>query len=307
VNDLARRDGLDIAVDLKGYTQNSRSGLFAGRLAPIQIAYLGYPGTMGACFIDYIVADRTVIPAAQRRHYTEHVLRLPHSYQANDDQRVIAADPQSRAHWNLPQDSFVFACFNNSYKISPAAFDIWMRLLSKTPGGVLWLLRSNPWAQANLRKEAAIRGVDPARLIFAENRPVAEHLARQRHADLFLDTFAYNAHTTGSDALWAGLPIVTLPGQSFAARVGASLLHAIGLPELIAESPEHYEQLALALASDPARLAAIRAKLAANRATAPLFDTERFTRGLEAAYDAAYERHLEGLGPGDIDVADPSV
>ncbi len=302
VHALARRHGLDIAVDLKGFTQHNRSGLFAARLAPVQISYLGYPGTMGADCFDYILADSVVIPPEQRAHYSESVIRLPHSYQANDDRREIAANCPSRAELGLPEGAFVFCCFNNTYKIAPDAFAIWMRLLRQVDGSVLWLFRANRWAEANLRREAAAHGVDPARLVFAERLPQSEHLARHARADLFLDTFNYNAHTTASDALWAGLPLVTRAGRGFAARVGASLLHAVGLPELVTADDAGYEALALALARDPARLAAIRARLAENRRSAPLFDTAGFTRAIEAAYETACARYLDGHAPADFTI-----
>jgi len=296
--------GLDIAVDLMGYTQHSRSGLFAFGLAPLQVNYMGYPGTMGAPFLDYILADRHVIPPGQRAHYSEAVIAMPHCYLANDDQRPIAARPASRAECGLPEKGFVFACFNNTHKIMPAEFAIWMRLLGKVDGSVLWLLGANRWAEANLRRQAAACGVDPARLVFAPRMAQAEHLARHRLADLFLDTFVYNAHTTAGDALWAGLPLLTLPGEGFAARVAASTLHAACLPELIANSPEDYEALALALASDPARLADLRARLADGLPTKPLFDSQRWTRDLEAAWTEIVRRHVSGEPPSDLVVAD---
>jgi len=281
IAELARAQGIDIAIDLKGFTETSRSGIFAHRPAPIAVNYLGFPSTMGADFIDYIVADPIIVPEADQRFYAEKVTYLPHSYQVNDRDRAISNKVFTRTELGLPEDGFVFCSFNNNYKITPAEFDIWMRLLAKVPGSVLWLLQDNEWAAANLRREAAARGVDPARLVFAERAPNAEHLARQRHADLFLDTFKVNAHTTASDALWAGLPIVTKLGKSFVARVAGSLLHAVGLPELVTETDEAYEALALALATNPARLAAIREKLDANRLTTPLFDTERYARDFE--------------------------
>lgn len=300
---LARSHHLDIAVDLKGYTTDSRPQLFAQRLAPVQINYLGYPGSMGADFIDYLVADPIVIPAAERPHYRERLLVLPHSYQPTDDRRPIAPRPASRVAVGLPPEGVVLCCFNNSYKIGPTEFDIWMRLLGQVEGGVLWLMRTNPWAAANLRREAEARGIDPGRLIFAPQLPQAEHLARLSHADLFLDTFHYNAHTTGSDALWAGVPLVTMAGRQFAARVAASLLHAVGLPELVTDTVGDYEALILDLARRPDRLAAIRAKLAANRSSAPLFDSALYARHLEAAYEAAWRRRQRGEPAEDIRIA----
>lgn len=303
VAELARAKGIDVAVDLKGYTKDSRASLFAARLAPVQVAWLGYPGSMGAPFIDYMVSDAVVVPEAERAHYDEKQLLLPHSYQANDDQRAIPETATTRADFGLPEDGFVFACFNQSYKIGPREWAIWMRLLAQVEGSVLWLVRSNEWAVENLRCEAEVRGIAPDRLVFSAPTPHAEHLARHVHADLFLDTFAVNAHTTASDALWAGLPVATLAGRQFAARVAASLLHAVGLPELVATSEAGYEALCLDLATSPAKLAAIREKLAANRKTQPLFDTARHTRALEAAYSAALERHRQGLAPDHIAIS----
>ena len=265
VAELARGQGIDIAVDLKGYTQDARPAIFAYGAAPVQIAYLGYPGSSGADFIDYIIADPVVVPSSKRSCYSEKQICLPHSYQVNDDGRPIAESVPDREAFGLPRDGFVFCCFNNSFKISPREFDVWMRLLTQVEGSVLWLLRDNRWAEANLCREAERRGVADGRLIFADRAALPDHLARHRHADLFLDTFACNAHTTASDALWAGLPLLTLLGDAFAARVAGSLLHAVGLPELAVDRVEDYEQLALALARDPQRLAAIRAKLAGQR------------------------------------------
>lgn len=289
---LSNLRGIDIAIDLKGYTEDGRPGIFAHRAAPVQAAYLGYPGTMGADFIDYIIADDVTIPAEARNFYSETIAALPHSYQVNDDQRRISEAPVSRVECGLPEDGFVFCCFNNGYKISPDAFAIWMRLLREVEGSVLWLLRADEIAVRNLRSEAERAGVDPGRLVFADRVPLDRHLARHRCADLFLDTFVYNAHTTASDALWAGLPVVTKLGKSFAARVGGSLLHALDLPELVTGTEADYEALALDLARNPARLAAIKAKLSAKRTTAPLFDAARFTRDIEALYARLCGREL---------------
>lgn len=300
---LVHTDRLDIAVDLKGYTKDSRSRLFASRLAPIQINYLGYPGSLGADCMDYLIADAVVVPAGDQRFYAEKIITLPGSYQPNDSQRAIGAADPSRADAGLPADAFVFCCFNQAYKIGPTEFTTWMRLLGQVDGSVLWLLRPDDEAAANLRREAAAHGIDPCRLVFAEPLPQAEHLARLRLADLFLDTFNYNAHTTASDALWAGLPIVTKVGTQFAARVGASLLHAAGLPDLVTTSAEHYAALALDLASEPAKLAHVRQRLAQNRLRCALFDTARYTEQLERAYIAAYQRHSDGLAPAAIEVA----
>ncbi len=277
IAELSRATGIDIAIDLKGFTETSRSGIFAHRPAAIAVNYLGFPSTMGADFIDHVIGDRIIIPEADQHFFAEKVAYLPNSYQVNDGARTVSDRIFTRAGLGLPEQGFVFASFNNNYKITPAEFDIWMRLLAKVEGSVLWLLQDNEWAAANLRREAEARGIDPARLVFAERAPNAEHLARQRCADLFLDTFKVNAHTTAADALWAGLPVVTKLGRSFVARVAGSLLDAVGLPELVTETPQAYEALALTLATNPAKLKAIGDKLAANRLTAPLFDTERYT------------------------------
>ncbi|WP_225204809.1 tetratricopeptide repeat protein [Novosphingobium huizhouense] len=300
---LARAHGLDIAVDLKGYTYQGRTAIFAHRPAPVQLSWLGFPGTSGAPFLDYLVADATVVPKPERAHYSERLIVLPGSYQPNDDARAIAPHAPARAELGLPEQGFVFCCFNSLYKIGPREFDIWMRLLSAVEGSVLWLLRPEPAAEANLAREAERRGIDPARLVYADWAAPADNLARLARADLFLDTFAYNAHTTASDALWAGVPLVTRPGRAFAARVAASLLHAVGLPELIAPDDVAYEALALDLARDPARLAQARARLAANRTTTPLFDTAGHTAALERAYVAVHERRLAGLPPEDVSLA----
>jgi len=287
--DLSREHGIDIALHRNGHTKGSRTELFQQRLAPVQISYLGYPGTLGADFIDYLVADPVVIPEEERQYYSEKIIYLPDTYQPNDNTRQIAETNTTRADFGLPEEGFVLCCFNQNYKISPQEFDIWMRVLGQVEGSVLWLLKSNRWAEENLKKEAEHRGIDPSRVIFAEKIPHAEHLARHKHADLFVDTFNYNAHTTASDALWSGLPIVTKQGRQFAARVAASLLRAVGLPELITESEGDYERLILELAHDRQRLGAIKETLKANRHTEPLFDTQRYARNLEAGFDRAYD------------------
>lgn len=302
VAELSRSLAIDIAIDLKGYTQNSRPGIFAHGAAPIQMSYLGYPGSSGADFFDYAIADPVVVPAEKRAFYSEKILAMPHSYQVNDDRRPIATDIATREALGLPGDGFVFCCFNNSFKITPDAFGCWMRLLGQVEGSVLWLLRDNDWAKANLRAEAERRGIAGSRIVFADRMPMPSHLARHVHADLFLDSFAYNAHTTASDALWAGVPVVTKLGEGFAARVGASLLRAIGLPELITETIEAYERLALDLAKSPERIRALKAKIAAGRLASPLFDTPRFVRDLERGYDLAFDRLVHGLDPDHIDV-----
>ncbi|RAI45450.1 tetratricopeptide repeat protein [Rhodoplanes roseus] len=282
--DLVRGREIDILVDLMGLTKNCRFPILARRPAPVQVAYLGYPGTVGSDCMDYVVADGVVVPEDLDTAYAERVVRLPHCYQVNDDRRAIGEQTPTRAECGLPEQGFVFCCFNNSFKIQPTMFDIWMRLLARVAGSVLWLLEENRFASANLRAEAQRRGVDPGRLVFAQRAPLADHLARHRQADLFLDTRPYNAHTTASDALWSGLPIVTCEGATFPSRVCSSLLQAVGLPELVTTSLADYEAVALALASEPERLAAIKSRLWQNRSIAPLFDTERFTRDLEAAF-----------------------
>ena len=299
---LSKRLEIDIATDLSGFTHGSRPGIFSLRAAPIQVNYLGYPGTMAAPFIDYLIADQTLIPAAHRADHTEKIVYLPHCYQANDSKRIISEKRFTRSELDLPQDGFVFCCFNNNYKIMPSTFDGWMRILRKADRSVLWLFEDNETAAANLRREAELRGVVGERLIFARRMALPEHLARHRLADLFLDTLPYNAHTTASDALWAGLPVLTCIGETFAGRVGASLLKAVGLPELISSTPERYEALAIELAGNPDGLSEIKRKLADNRLSTPLFDTRLFTRHIEAAYAAMHARHMANLAPEHIHV-----
>ena len=299
---LARDRQIDIAIDLKGFTQNSRAGIFAQRAAPVQVSYLAYPGTMGAPYMDYLVADHVLIPRESRQHYSESVVYLPNSYQVNDRKRRIAEREFSRAELGLPAQGIVFCCFNNSFKITPEVFDCWMRILKATPGSVLWLLQDNETAARNLRREALARSVEATRLVFAPRVALAEHLARQRAADLCLDTVPYNSHTTASDALWAGVPILTRIGESFAARVTASLLGAMGMDELITTSVEEYEATAISLATKRERLATLRARVHAQRLVSPLFDTRLFASHLEAAYEEIHRRHEAGLPPGDIDV-----
>jgi protein O-GlcNAc transferase len=281
---LINADAIDVLIDLHGWTPDCRAKILAYRPAPIQVNYLGYPGTMGADFIDYIIVDRFVVPPDQRSFFSERLVHLPDCYQCNDDKREIAERTPSRSECGLPEHGFVFCCFNNNYKITPVFFDIWMRLLRAVPESVLWLYEANPLVKANLAREAEARGVAPKRLVFAPRLPQAEHLARHRLADLFLDTLPYNAHTTASDALWAGLPMLTCAGNTFAGRVAGSLLRAIGLGELVTTSLEEYEALALRLARDAELLTRQRARLAKNRRTHPLFDTACYTRNLEVAY-----------------------
>ena len=293
---LSRSLEIDIAVDLKGYTKQARPGIFACRAAPVQVNYLGYPSTMGAPFIDYLIADPILIPPESQQFYTEKIAYLPDSYQVNDSRRAIADTP-TRAGVGLPDKGFVFCCFNNSYKITPDVFAIWMRLLAQVPDSVLWLFKSNELAPENLRHAAEQQGIAAGRLVFAGRIASPEHLARCRLADLFVDTFTVNAHTTASDALWAGLPVVTKPGESFVSRVAASLLTAVGLPELITATAADYEALALRLATHPAELKVVKEKLDANLATCPLFDTARYTRHLEAVYGEMIRRLDDGLDP----------
>ena len=291
---------IDIAIDLSGYTGASRSTIFAMRPAPIQVNYLGYPGTLGADYIDYIIADRIVVPEQHQPFYAEKVVYLPGSCHPSGS-RPIAASAPSRADAGLLETGFVFCCFNNSYKFTPEMFDIWMRLLKTVDGSVLWLSEPNAAASSNLRREAEARGIASDRLVFAPFLPtIDEHLARLKLADLFLDTLPYNAHTTASDALKMGVPVLTTPGATFAGRVAASLLHAVGLPELIAPSLSEYEALALKLAREPEALALLTSKLEQNRRTSPLFDATRHSRDLEAAFAAMYERFRQGAAPGPI-------
>lgn len=299
---LIRTEGIDILVNLNGYFGKGRTDVFALRPAPIQVTYLGFPGTIGAPYIDYLIADRVVIPTEDVAYYAEKIVFLPHCYQVNDRKRVIAETQFSRAMLGLPPGGFVFACFNNNYKITPQQFDSWMRILTQVDGSVLWLLEDNPIAADNLRREARQRGIDPLRLVFAGRMALPDHLARHRAADLFLDTTPYNAHTTASDALWAGLPVLAQLGTTFPGRVAASLLTAIGLPELIASGPDEYEKLAVELARRPDKLAAIRDTLARNRSSAPLFDTPLFARHIESAYAAMHDRLLAGRQPDHIHI-----
>ena len=294
---------IDILVDLKGFTQDARTDIFARRPAPIQVNYLGYPGTMGADYIDYLIADQTVVPKSHQAYYTEKLVYLPDSYQANDARRTVSSKLFTRAECKIPEKGFVFCCFNNNHKIAPEVFDCWMRILHQVNDSVLWLLEGNAIAVSNLRKEAVARGIGAERLIFAPFMPPSDHLARHRLADLFLDTLPFNAHTTTSDALWAGLPVLTQIGETFAGRVAASLLNAIGLPELITSTRQEYFELAIALATDPEKLAAIKHRLSQNRLAKPLFKTQLFTRHIEQSYEAMHERYQAGLTPENIYVS----
>jgi predicted O-linked N-acetylglucosamine transferase (SPINDLY family)/SAM-dependent methyltransferase len=290
-------DGIDVLVDLKGYTRGARTEILAYRPAPIQVNFLGYPGTMGADFIDYIVADAFVVPMHQQAYFDEKIVHLPATYQPNDTRRRLADRIPSRPECGLPEEGFVFCAFNNTFKITEKLFAIWMRLLDRVEGSVLWLLEANELCKGNLQREAATRGVDPKRLVFAPRLPSEDHLARHRLADLFLDTLPYNAHTTASDALWTGLPVLTCAGEAFAGRVAGSLLYAIGLPELVTQSLDEYEALALRLAQDPAMLGTLREKLAHNRFSTPLFDIERYARNIETAYAHMVQLRTSGRQP----------
>jgi predicted O-linked N-acetylglucosamine transferase (SPINDLY family) len=288
---------IDILVSLNGYFGEDRMDVFCRRPAPLAVNYLGFPATLGAPYIDYLVADRIVIPEAERKFYTEQIVYLPDTYQVNDSRRGVPQNIPSRAACGLPEKGFVFCNFNAGYKLTPAAFAGWMRILKQVPNSVLWLLELHPRFAENLRREAEAQGIAGTRIRFAPMVGQETHIARLTLADLSLDCLPYNAHTTASDALWAGVPLVTCTGRAFAGRVATSLLGAIGLTELVRESAEDFEALAVALAHDPARLDGLRKKLALHRAGAPLFDTARFTRNLEAAYAGMWERWLRGEAP----------
>ncbi|GLT18204.1 hypothetical protein GCM10007938_19820 [Vibrio zhanjiangensis] len=290
---LARQDKIDIAIDLKGHTRDSRLGIFAQRPAPIQISHVGYPGTMGADFIDYLIGDEHVISHDQRASYSENIIYLPNSYQPNDNSRKISKTLPTRQELGLPEQGLVFCCFNSPYKISPAEFNIWMEVLKKVKDSVLWLFSSNAQAEKNLKRHAEQSGINSQRIVFAHLVSQEDHLARYQQADLFLDTFNVNAHTTASDALWAGVPVITKSGKGFAARVSASLLHAVGLPELVTQTEEEYQHLILTLANDPEKRSKIKQTLSVNRLSQPLFDTKRYTKNLEKAYSMVYQDYFE--------------
>ena len=285
---------VDIVVDLAGHTENSRMGIPAYRPAPIQVSYFGYPGTTGADFMDYVMADRIVLPTDQQPFYSEKIVHLPDSYQANDDKRQSSPIAPTRGDIGLPDDAFVFTCFNNAWKLSRQMIGTWARLLGACPNSVLWLYYVNDSALANIQQELLSHGIDPARVILAPHVEQPDHLARLRLADLFLDTLPYNAHTTASDALWAGVPVLTCLGSTFVGRVAASALQAIGLPELVTNSLDEYEALALKLAGDPELLGSLRARLAQNRLSCPLFDTTRLARHIESAYVTMWETWRRG-------------
>jgi predicted O-linked N-acetylglucosamine transferase (SPINDLY family) len=301
---LLRELEIDIAIDLMGHTHGQRTGVFALRAAPLQVNYLGFPGTTGAPYMDYVIGDSVVIPAGEEDAYSERIVRLPHCCLPTDDGRPMAAEPPTRAAAGLPPAGFVYCAFNGTAKITRDMFRCWLRLLAHVPGSVLWLRAPGAAARENLQREARALGLDPDRLVFADAvASMASHLARHRLADLFLDTLPYNAHATACDALWAGLPVLTCRGRSFAGRVGTSLLQAVGLGELVAESMQEYEAKALEFAQQPGKLAAIKATLAARRTTHPLFDTDLYTRHLEAAYVSMTLRQRRGLPPAGLSIA----
>ena len=304
VAELLHEAEVDIAIDLMGYTEHSRPGILGHRPAAVQASYLGFPGTMGVDFIDYVLADRFVLPFDQQRFFAEKIVHLPDSYQPTDSKRrVSSANVPKRSEIGLPEDAFIFCCFNNSYKLSPPVFDVWMRLLQSVERSVLWLTVAGDLTRMNLRREAERRGVEADRLVVTDRVDHADYLARQVLADLFLDTLPYNAHGTGSNALAAGLPILTCRGETFAGRVGASLLHAAGLPELVTDSLEEYEALAFKLAVDRDLLRSLRRKLEANRASCALFDTARLCRHVESAYQTMWDRYERGEPPISFSVA----
>ncbi len=302
---IARQMQIDIAIDLAGFTADSRPGIFALRAAPLQVNYLGFPGTMGAEYIDYIIADKELIPDMDQLHYTEKIIYLP-VFQANDRKRQIAEKIFTREELCLPQNGFVFCCFNNNAKFTPETFDVWMRILINVDNSFLLLFSDSDSVINNLVEEALKRGVEATRLVFCGSLKPSEYLARYRAADLFLDTLPFNAGTTSSDALWAGLPVLTCAGKSFSSRMGSSLLRAIGLPELVTTTYEDYETLAIELATSPQRIFAIKQKLQQNRLRTPLFDTKSFAKNIEAAYSKIFELHQSDLPPQTI-VIEPQI
>ena len=299
---ISRDLNIDIACDVMGFTKGNKFQIFAEKCAPIQVSYLAFPGTTGANFIDYVIADKTVISQELKKYYSEKIIFLPDTYQVNDSAKKISDKVFTREEMGLPKDSFVFCCFNKNYKILPSVFDIWMNLLKKVKDSVLWLLVENTKAQENLKKEATKRNIDENRIIFAKIMPLDDHLARHRCADLFIDTFPYTAHTTCSDALWAGLPVVTRIGKSFASRVSASLLNAIDLPELITHSEEEFENLALDFANNKNKLNQVKVKLEKNKISNSLFNTKLYTKNIESSYKIIYDRYLKDLPAEDIEI-----
>ena len=299
---ISRDFKIDIAIDLKGITTDERFGIFVNRCAPIQVSYLGYPGTSGANFIDYIIADKILIPKENQKNFSEKIIYMPNSYQPNDFTKKISNKIFTRKELGLPENGFIFCCFNKNYKITPNIFDVWMRLLKKIDGSVLWLIEDSDLGSKNLKKEAKKRGVEPNRIVFAKRMAVPEHLARHKIANIFIDTFPYTAHTTCSDALWSGLPVITKIGQSFASRVGGSLLSAVGLKELITKTEKEYENLAIKVATSPEFLKKIKNKLEKNRITEPLFNTKLYTIKIESAFKKIYERYHSDLPVKNIEI-----
>jgi protein O-GlcNAc transferase len=300
ISEMSQRDNLDIAIDLMGYTKNNRLSIFNQRIAPIQINYLGYPGTMGADYFDYIIADPILIPKNQKQFYSEKIIYMPHSYQPNDNKLEVPELNTSRSDHGLPEKGIVFCCFNQNYKICINEFNIWMKVLKKIDKSVLWLIESNKWARQNIFKQAEINNVSSSQIIFAKKLSHPKHLERHKHADLFLDTFNYNAHTTASDALWAGLPVITKQGNQFAARVASSLLSALDLNELVTQTEDEYEKMIIDYASQPIKLKEIREKININKNSKPLFDTLQYTRDFELGLSKAHELFLNGERPRDI-------
>jgi len=299
---ISRDLEIDIACDVMGFTKGNKFQIFAEKCAPIQVSYLAFAGTTGANFIDYVIADKTIISKELQKHYSEKIISLPGTYQVNDSTKKISDKVFTREELGLPKNGFVFCCFNNNYKILPSVFDIWMRLLKKIKGSVLWLLVENSTAKENLKKEAVKRNVDENRIIFAKIMPLADHLARHRCADLFIDTFPYTAHTTCSDALWAGLPVITRVGNSFPSRVSASLLTAIDLPELITHTEKEFEDLAIEFANNKSKLDEIKIKLEKNRISKSLFNTKLYTKNIESSYKIIYDRYLKNLPAENIEI-----
>jgi predicted O-linked N-acetylglucosamine transferase (SPINDLY family) len=302
ISEMSRKDNLDIAIDLMGYTKNNRLGIFKHRVAPIQINYLGYPGTIGADYFDYIIADEVLIPENQKQFYSEKIIYMPHSYQPNDNKITIPELNTTKSDYGLPDEGFVFCCFNQNYKIGINEFNIWMRILKKIDKSILWLGQSNKWAKKNICEQAESNNINSSRIIFANNLPHLEHLERHRHADIFLDTFNYNAHTTASDALWGGLPIITKQGNQFAARVASSLLSALDLNELITHTDEEYEALILDYALSSIKLKEIKQKLNRNKNNKPLFNTQKYTRDFELGMYKIHKLYLNGEKPRDIKI-----
>ena len=306
IAELARLLAIDIAIDLKGFTKDSRTGIFAHRAAPIQVNYLGFPGTMGADYIDYIIADHTLIPEGNKNYYTEKIAYLPNSYQANIKNRSISGKTFTRKEMGLPEESFIFCSFNNNYKITPTVFDSWMRILNRVENSVLWLFKSNDTAVKHLKREAEARGVNSRRLVFASRLPVEEHLKRIQLADLFLDTLPYNAHTTASDALRVGLPLLTIMGKAFSSRVAASLLKTVNLQELIASDTNEFELIAIDIAKNPKKLQQLKSMLKDSLTTSTLYNSTLFTQQIESLYKMMYDRNEGNLPPTHIYITNNS-